>query len=102
MVLFTALIAVTIPAQMEQIPVPEQHNWCNITYVTRDHCPSCFEQLEIINQTNITCDIKIITENDTTHKYYTVDKNAPFWFNNGKKTNVIFTNEELKEMTNNE
>ena len=102
MILFTALIAVTIPAQMEQIPVPEQHNWCNITYVTRDHCPSCFEQLDIINQTNISCDIKVINENHTTHKYYIVDKTAPFWVINGKKTNDRYSKEELHEMTNNE
>ena len=100
MVLFTALIAITVPAQMEQIPVPEQHNWCNITYVTRDHCPTCVEQLDIIKQTNISCDIQVITENDTTHKYYIVDKDAPFWVMNGKKVNTIFTKDEIHEMIN--
>ena len=101
MVLFTALIAITAPNQIEQIPVLDNHNWCNITYITRDHCPSCVEQLDIINQTNISCDIQIITENDSAHKYYTLDKNAPFWFNNGKKIDTIYSKEELHEMSNN-
>lgn len=98
MVLFTALIATVIPHQLDEIPQPIEPNWCNISYVTREHCPQCVEQINIINQTNISCEIRIINENTTAYKYLTVDKPAPFWFDNGKKTNEIYTKDEIIEL----
>ena len=88
MIIATVAIALHISSYMQ----PKEPVWCNMSYVTRDNCDICSQQIEEINSANMSCVIPVLDDGFRYYSLVTLNRTPPFWIlPNGAIRNDLFS-----------